>query len=80
MSDNESRYNSEPNAFDGESSDDQTDTRSEALSFDSVDSEDNEVEIIGERVRAIPSVGKGKVLPTDRAVPCCVNYASTSQY
>ena len=60
MSNSESQYDNEPNAFNGESSDDQRDLASEALSFDSADSEDAEVEIIGERVKAVPSFGRGR--------------------
>lgn len=85
MSNNESPFDSEPNASDGESYDDQRDTDSEALSFDSADSEDAEVEVIGERVKVVPSVSRGKVLPMDKAVPlvavpCGDDSTSTSQY
>ncbi|CAL2270927.1 unnamed protein product [Prunus armeniaca] len=64
MSDSESRYDSEPNAFDGESSDDRKDTSSEVLSFDSASSKDTEVEIVGEGVGSIPAQGRGKGLIT----------------
>lgn len=69
MSDNESPYGSEPNTFNGESSDDQRDTSSKALIFDNANSEDGEVEVVGERVNAVSSFGRGKVIPTERAVP-----------
>lgn len=48
------------------------DTGSEALSFDNADSKDAKIEVIRERVKAVPSVGKGKVLLTDEAVPLAV--------
>ncbi|CAL9024476.1 unnamed protein product [Prunus brigantina] len=85
MSDSKSQYDSEPNAFNGDSSDNRRDTGSEALSFDNASSEDTEVEVICERVRSVPSFGRGKVLPTGEAVPlamvlCGVGCASTSQY
>lgn len=62
MSDSESRYDSEPKAFDGEPSDDRRGTSSEALSFGSADSEDTEIEVVGERVHPVPTHGKGKGL------------------
>ncbi|CAL8168186.1 unnamed protein product [Prunus armeniaca] len=85
MSDSESRYDSEPNAFDGESSDNRKDTSSEALSFNSASNEDTEVEILGERVDSVPSHGRGKGLITGQAIPLAVvpygfQSASTSQY
>lgn len=80
MSDSGSLYDSEPNVFDGESSDDQRDTGSEALSFGNAD---NEVEVIGEKIKVVPSFCREKVLQTDKAmplavVPCDVDCASTS--
>ncbi|CAL8167702.1 unnamed protein product [Prunus armeniaca] len=85
MSDSESWYDSEPNAFDGESSDNRRDTSSEELSFDSASREDTKVKVIGKRVRSIPSFGKRKVLPTGEVVslavvPCDVGCSSMSQY
>ncbi|KAI5313073.1 hypothetical protein L3X38_042247 [Prunus dulcis] len=85
MSDSESRYDSEPKAFDGESSDDRRGTSSEALSFGSADSEDTEIEVVGERVHPIPTHGKGKGLMMGQPVPLAtVSYgtqsASASQY
>lgn len=43
MSDSESTYDSKPDAFDGESSNDQQDFYNVALNFESVDSEDAKV-------------------------------------
>lgn len=85
MSHSDFAYDTEPNAFDGESSDDQGNSGSVALSFDSVSSEAAEIEVIGERVRAVPSFGRGKVLPIDRAVPlasipCVEACINASQY
>ncbi|CAL8094250.1 unnamed protein product [Prunus armeniaca] len=64
----ESPCGSEPNTFNGESSNDHRDTGSEALSFDNGSSEDGEVEVVGKRVNAVSSFGRGKVMPTERAV------------
>ncbi|CAL2225173.1 unnamed protein product [Prunus armeniaca] len=64
MSDSESIYDSEPNAFDRELSDDRQGTSSEALSFDNANSEDTEPEIFGERVGSVPTHGRGKGLMT----------------
>ncbi|KAI5321486.1 hypothetical protein L3X38_030557 [Prunus dulcis] len=81
----ESAYDIKPNAFDGKSSDDQRDSGSMALSFDSADSEEADVEVVDERIKVVPSLGRGKVLQTDRAVPLaailCGNACSSiSQY
>lgn len=85
MSNSESPYDNEPNTFDRESSDNQRDTNSEALGFNSAESEDAEVEVIKERAKVVPSIGRRSVRPTDGAVPlavipCDVNCASISQY
>ncbi|CAL9005056.1 unnamed protein product [Prunus brigantina] len=69
MSDSESAFDFEPNAFDGKSSDDQRGSSSLQVSFESAESEDAEVEVIGEKIRAPPSFGKGKVLQRREAVP-----------
>ncbi|CAL9024643.1 unnamed protein product [Prunus brigantina] len=57
MSNSESRYDSEPDAFDGDSSDDRKDT---------------EVEIVGERVGSVPAHGRGKGLITGQEIPLIV--------
>ncbi|KAI5323619.1 hypothetical protein L3X38_032691 [Prunus dulcis] len=85
MSHSDFAYDTEPNAFNGESSVYQGNSGSMALSFHSASSEAAEVEVIGERVKAVPSFGRGKVLPTDRAVPlasipCVEACISASQY
>ncbi|KAI5355507.1 hypothetical protein L3X38_008402 [Prunus dulcis] len=58
---NESLYGREPNTFNGESSDDQRDTGSEALSFDNASSEDGEVKVVDERVNVVSSFDRGKL-------------------
>ncbi|KAI5349899.1 hypothetical protein L3X38_002790 [Prunus dulcis] len=85
MSDSESAYDSEPNAFDGESSNDQRDSNSMALSFESAANEEAEVEVVREKIRAPPYFSRGKVLQPNQAVPLAVApcgdaCASTSQY
>ncbi|CAL9021502.1 unnamed protein product [Prunus brigantina] len=59
-----SPFESEPNAFDGESSDDQWDTNSEAVSLDAKGGEDTNVEILGEGPSSVPTHGIGKGLMT----------------
>ncbi|CAL2226904.1 unnamed protein product [Prunus armeniaca] len=85
MFDSESAYDFEPNAFDGESSDDQRDSSNVALSFESVDSEDAKVKVVGKKIKGPPPFGRGKVLQPNQTVPldvvpCGDAYASTSQY
>lgn len=80
-----SAYDTELNAFDGESSDDQREFCSVALSFDSANSEEAEVELVSERIKVVPSFGRGKVMQSNEVVllavvPCGEVCASTSQY
>ncbi|KAI5344300.1 hypothetical protein L3X38_012177 [Prunus dulcis] len=80
-----SAYDTKPNAFDGESSDDQRESGSVALSFDSADSEEDEVELVSERIKVVPSFGRGKVVQSNEVVPlavvpCGEVCTSTSQY
>ncbi|CAL8088567.1 unnamed protein product [Prunus armeniaca] len=63
MSDSESLYEGEPNAFEGESSDGLFDSESEATeNIGAKDGEDTDVEIIGEVITSVPTHGIGKGL------------------
>lgn len=80
MSYSKSSYDSEPNTFNGDSSDDNRDSDREALSFDSA-----EAVSIEERAKVIPSVASGDIRPTVGAVslvvvPCSVDCANSNQY
>lgn len=82
MSDSESQFGSEPNAFDGDSSDGQIGTESASLSWESAEAE---VEVVVQKTKAVPSMGREEMRPTAEAVPlaivpCGVDCASTSQY
>ncbi|KAI5319947.1 hypothetical protein L3X38_039655 [Prunus dulcis] len=72
MSDSESAFGSELNAFDGESSD--WDTSSEAASLEAEGGEDTDVEILGEEVNSIPTHGIGKGLMTGQPLPLAAVY------
>ncbi|CAL8120708.1 unnamed protein product [Prunus armeniaca] len=62
MSDSESFFERDPNAFDGESSDDLFDSDSDAVGPDAKDGSDTDVEILGEGHSSIPLHGIGKGL------------------
>ncbi|CAL2237450.1 unnamed protein product [Prunus armeniaca] len=55
MCDSESQFKSEPNAFEGESSDSLFDSNSEAVSLDAEGGEDTDVEILGEVPSSVPT-------------------------
>ncbi|CAL2277636.1 unnamed protein product [Prunus armeniaca] len=74
MSDSESLFESEPNAFDGESSDGLFDSDNEAVGPDAEDGEDTDVEILGEGPSSVPIHGIGKGLMTKQPVPLAVVY------
>lgn len=79
MSDSESQFDSEPNAFDGDSSDGNMDTESASLSWEST-----EAEVVA-KADAAPRVGEGDLQPTAiamplKVVPCGIDCGSTSQY
>ncbi|CAL9020942.1 unnamed protein product [Prunus brigantina] len=74
MSDSESPFEREPNAFDGESSDDQWDTSSEAVSLNAECGEDTDVEILSEGPSSVPTHSIGKGLMTKQPVPLAVVY------
>ncbi|CAL8162418.1 unnamed protein product [Prunus armeniaca] len=78
MFDSESLFESEPNAFDGESSDDQRGTSSEAVSLDAKGGKDTDVEILGEGPSSVPTHDIGKGLMTKQPVPLVVVYRDGS--
>ncbi|KAI5319059.1 hypothetical protein L3X38_038767 [Prunus dulcis] len=85
ISDSESTYDSESNAFDGKSSNNKRDFDNVVLNFESADSEDAKVQVVDEQIRAPPSFYRGKVLQPNPAVSfamvsCGGACASTSQY
>ncbi|CAL9021039.1 unnamed protein product, partial [Prunus brigantina] len=79
MSDSESPFEREPNAFDGESSDDQWDTSSEAVSLNAECGEDTDVEILSEGPSSVPTHIIGKGLMTKQPVPLAVVYRDDSR-
>ncbi|CAL8169204.1 unnamed protein product [Prunus armeniaca] len=78
MSDSESPFEREPNAFDGESFDDKKDTNSEAVSLDVEGGKDTDVEILNEGTSSVPTHGIGKGLMTRQPVPLVVVYSNDS--
>lgn len=64
MSDSESQFGSEPNAFEGESSDSLFDSDNEAVGSDAEDGEDTDIEILGEGLSSVPTHGIRKGLMT----------------
>ncbi|CAL2224576.1 unnamed protein product [Prunus armeniaca] len=79
MFDSESLFESEPNAFDGESLDDQRGTSSEAVSLNAKGGEDTYVEILGEGPSFFPTHDIGKRLMTKQPVPLVVVYRDNSR-
>ncbi|CAL2265754.1 unnamed protein product [Prunus armeniaca] len=77
-SDSESPFEGEPNAFDGESSDDQRDTNSEVVNLDAEGGEDTDVEIISEGASSIPTHGIRKGLMIRQPTPLAVVYRDDS--
>ncbi|CAL8101598.1 unnamed protein product [Prunus armeniaca] len=85
MSDSESPFESESNAFNGELSNDQWDTNSEAVSLGAEGGEDTNVEIIGEGANFVPTHDIEKGLMTRQPIPLAVvyrdgSYAGVDQY
>ncbi|CAL2253393.1 unnamed protein product [Prunus armeniaca] len=78
MSDSESPFESELNAFDRESSDDLFDTNSEAMSLDAEAGEDSDVEIIDEGASSVPTHDIGNGLMTRQLVPLAMVYRDGS--
>ncbi|CAL8150037.1 unnamed protein product [Prunus armeniaca] len=78
MSDSESPFEREPNALDGESSDDQGDTNSEAVSLNAEGGKDTDVKILGEGTSSVPTHGIGRGLMTTQPVPLVVVYSVSS--
>ncbi|CAL2239558.1 unnamed protein product [Prunus armeniaca] len=74
MSDSKSPFEREPNAFDGESLDDQWDTSSEAISLGAEGGEDTYVEILGEGPSSVPTHCIRKGLMTRQPVPLAMVY------
>ncbi|CAL8999814.1 unnamed protein product [Prunus brigantina] len=74
MSDSKSPFESEPNAFEGESSDGLFDSNSEAVSLGAEDGEDTDVEILGECPSSVPTHGIGKGLMTQHPMSLAVVY------
>ncbi|CAL8112837.1 unnamed protein product [Prunus armeniaca] len=74
MSDSKSPFEREPNAFDGETLDDQWDTSSEAVSLGAEGGEDTYVEILSEGPSSIPTHCIRKGLMTRQPVPLDVVY------
>ncbi|CAL2237957.1 unnamed protein product [Prunus armeniaca] len=75
ISDSESPFESEPNAFEGESSDGLFDSNSEAVSLDAEDGEDTDVEILGEGPSSVPTHSIEKGLMTQHPMPLAVVYS-----
>ncbi|CAL8094078.1 unnamed protein product [Prunus armeniaca] len=79
MSDSESLFESETNAFDGESSNNQWDTNSEAISLNAEGKEDTDVEILGEGPSSVPTHGIDKGFMTRQLVPLAMVYCEGSR-
>ncbi|KAI5311361.1 hypothetical protein L3X38_000402, partial [Prunus dulcis] len=73
MSDSESPFRNEPNAFDGELSSG-WDTSSEAVSLGAEGVEDTDDELFGEEVQSAPVHGVGKGLMTGQPLPLVAVY------
>ncbi|CAL2266620.1 unnamed protein product [Prunus armeniaca] len=78
ISDSESPFEREPNAFDGESLNDQWDTNSEAVSLDAEGGEDTDVKIVSEGTSYVPTYGIRKGLMKRQPVPLAVVYSDGS--
>ncbi|CAL8115901.1 unnamed protein product [Prunus armeniaca] len=78
MSDSESGFESEPNAYEGESSDGLFDSNSGAVGPDAEGGEDSDVEIIGEAPSSVLTHGIGKGFMTTQPVPLTVVYHDSS--
>lgn len=79
MFDSESGFESEPNAFEGESPDRQKDTDSEESDQHTESDSGSDVEVVGERVRSVPTHGIGKGLMTSQPTPLAVVYSDGRQ-
>ncbi|CAL9024700.1 unnamed protein product, partial [Prunus brigantina] len=78
MSDSESLFESEPNVFDGESSDDLFSSNSEAVSLDVEGGEDTDVKILSEGSSSVPTHDIGKGLMTKQPMLLAVVYCDGS--
>ncbi|CAL2235980.1 unnamed protein product [Prunus armeniaca] len=81
MSDSESLYEGEPNAFEGESSDGLFDSKSEGTeNIGAEDGEDTDVEIIGEVTTSVPTHGIGKGLMVRQPEPLAAIFCDGSHF
>ncbi|KAL6284824.1 hypothetical protein ACE6H2_015753 [Prunus campanulata] len=79
MSDSESGFESEPNAFEDESPDRRRDTESEEVGQATESDSDSEVEVVGETIRPVPTHGIGKGLMTSQPLPLATVYSDGRQ-
>ena len=79
MSDSESSFGSEPNAFDEELSSG-WDTSSGAASLGAESREDTDVEVIGEEIVSVPTHGIGKGLMTGQPLPLVAVYKDGTRF
>ncbi|KAL6279516.1 hypothetical protein ACE6H2_016397 [Prunus campanulata] len=79
MSDSESGFESEPNAFENESPNRERASDGDESGQDTDSDSGSEVEVVGERLRAAPTHGIGKGLMTSQPLPLAVVYTDGRQ-